>query len=95
MLQNNQFSKSQSGLSHEKIRAISLHVTNVLVPNARYDVCNPTLPVRSVLHVRFDVGLTIVNNTSYMEQTYIEVHTISWQSNKHMISVQDVIHREG
>ena len=53
------------------------------------------LAVRNVSSVRFYVGLTIVNNTSYMEQTYIEVHAIFWQSNKHIIPAQDVIHIEG
>ena len=39
---------------------------------SRYDVCNPTLPGRNVNIRAFNVGLTIINNTSYLEQTYIE-----------------------
>ena len=66
-----------------KIRAISLRDTNIDTCAkcvSCYDVCNPTLPGSNVLSMRFDIGLTIVNNTSYTEQIYIyiEVHAICW-----------------
>ena len=52
---NNQLSKSPLGIHLDKIRAISLRVTNVdacakYVPHLL--ICNPTLPLRNVLSVR-------------------------------------------
>ena len=58
-----------------KDTGLSLRVTNVDACAkcvSHYDVCNPTLHFEKRLIRAFDVGLTIINNISYKEQTYIE-----------------------
>ena len=91
--ESNQLSRSQMGFSREKIGDISLRVTNVDVCAkcvSRYDVCNRTLPFEERIIRAFDVGLTMINNTSYTEQTYIEYARFCCnERNKH--SLQHVI----
>ena len=47
-----------------------------------------------VLTILVGIG-SVSQDTSYMEQTYIDYARLAGSKKKHIISVQDVIHRKG